>query len=304
MSERGGAPEDLLAVAPETGTGELRLDLSRRLVAEGLGTGLLVVAVVGSGIAASRLSAGDVGLQLLENSLATGAALVGLILAFGAVSGAHFNPVVTMVDRLLGTATTRDSLLYVVAQFVGGCAGAVVANIMFELPAVQLATAERSSPALWLSEIVATLGLLLVIQGCGRSGRSDVVAFAVAGWIVGASESWDHTEHYATLWEPNPDGTWIPRDLTDLIREPRHEIITTVIDKFEAAVAARGVCNENPNIFVLVDESHRTQYGSLHASMRKALPNACFSRNRCSPFWNTEAPSRSCSSRSTAGALL
>lgn len=186
MSERGGAPEDLLAVAPETGTGELRLDLSRRLVAEGLGTGLLVVAVVGSGIAASRLSAGDVGLQLLENSLATGAALVGLILAFGAVSGAHFNPVVTMVDRLLGTATTRDSVLYVVAQFVGGCAGAVVANIMFELPAVQLATAERSSPALWLSEIVATLGLLLVIQGCVRSGRSDVVAFAVAGWIVGA----------------------------------------------------------------------------------------------------------------------
>src|SRR5690606_2924414 len=104
-------------------TGQLRLDLPRRLAAEAFGTGVLIVAVVGSGIAASRLSAGDVGLQLLESAAATAGALIGLILMFGAVSGAHFNPVVTLVDRLLGTTTTRDTVLYVVAQVVGGCLG-------------------------------------------------------------------------------------------------------------------------------------------------------------------------------------
>ncbi len=126
------------------------------------------------------------GLQLLENAIATAGALVGLILMFGAVSGAHFNPVVTIVDRALGTVTTLDSAFYVIAQIVGGCLGAVVANLMFELPAVELSTTERSSPALWLSEVVATVGLLLVIQGCVRSGRSNAVAFAVAAWIGGA----------------------------------------------------------------------------------------------------------------------
>jgi arsenate reductase len=176
---------DQLSVAVETGTGELRLDLIRRLAAEALGTGLLIVAVIGSGIAAAQLS-DDVGLQLLENSIATAGALVGLILMFGAVSGAHFNPVVTLTDRLLGTTTSRDTVLYVIAQVVGGCLGAVVANLMFELPAIELSTTDRSSPALWLSEIVATVGLLLVIQGCVRTGRSNVVAFAVAAWIGGA----------------------------------------------------------------------------------------------------------------------
>jgi arsenate reductase len=178
--------DDELAAEVETGTGTLRLDLTRRLAAEALGTALLLVAVIGSGIAAQRLSAGDVGLQLLENSAATAGALVGLILMFGAVSGAHFNPVVTLVDRLLGTTTTRDTGLYVVAQTVGACVGAMVANIMFELPAVNLSTRERSSPALWLSEVVATVGLLLVIQGCVRTGRARVVPFAVAAWIGGA----------------------------------------------------------------------------------------------------------------------
>jgi glycerol uptake facilitator-like aquaporin len=175
-----------LAVQVETGTGALRLDLTRRLAAEALGTGLLIVAVVGSGIAASRLSAGDVGLQLLENAAATAAALIALILMFGAVSGAHFNPVVSIVDRLLGTTTTRDTGLYVVAQVVGACLGTVVANLMFELPAVELSTKDRSSAANWLSEVVATVGLLLVIQGCVRTGRSRVVPFAVAAWIGGA----------------------------------------------------------------------------------------------------------------------
>ena len=104
----------------------------------------------------------------------------------GAVSGAHFNPVVTLTDRFLGTISTRDAGLYVVAQVVGGCLGAVVANLMFELPAVQFSTTDRSSPALWLSEVVATVGLLLVIQGCVRTGRARAVPFAVGAWIAGA----------------------------------------------------------------------------------------------------------------------
>lgn len=174
-----------LAQQPETGTGGLELDLVRRLVAEALGTGLLVIAVIGSGIMASRLS-NDVGLQLLENAAATAAALIGLILLFGAVSGAHFNPVVTLVDRAFGAITTRDSGLYIAAQVTGGCVGAVLANLMFELPAIELSTKTRSSPALWLSEIIATVGLLLVIHGCVRSGRANVVAFAVGIWIGGA----------------------------------------------------------------------------------------------------------------------
>ena len=171
---------------PETGTGRLQLDLTRRLVAEGLGTGLLVVAVVGSGIMASRLSPDDVGLQLLENAAATAGALIALIWMLGAVSGAHFNPVVTLIDRGFGDISTRDAGLYIVAQIVGGCLGAMVANLMFELPAIDWSTKQRSSGALWLSEVVATVGLLLVIHGCVRSGRANVVAVAVGVWIGGA----------------------------------------------------------------------------------------------------------------------
>jgi glycerol uptake facilitator-like aquaporin len=175
-----------LARLPETGTGSVGLDLARRLVAEGIGTGFLVIAVVGSGIMASRLSPNDTGLQLLENAAATAAALIGLILIFGVISGAHFNPVVTLVDRAFGSISTRDAGLYVAAQVVGGFVGAMLANLMFELPAIELSTKGRSSPALWLSEIIATVGLLLVIHGCVRTGRANVVAFAVGIWIGGA----------------------------------------------------------------------------------------------------------------------
>jgi len=174
------------SVLPETGTGTSRLDLTRRLAAEAVGTGFLIIAVVGSGIMASRLSPTDAGLQLLENAAATAGALVGLILMFGAVSGAHFNPVVTLVDRLLGSISTRDTVLYAIAQTVGGCVGSIVANVMFERPAFELATRQRSSGALWLSEVVATVGLLLVIAGCVRTGRSHAVPFAVGAWIGGA----------------------------------------------------------------------------------------------------------------------
>ena len=186
MTEPHDAIAADLALEVETGTGALRLDLARRTAAEALGTGLLVVAVIGSGIMATRLSVGDVGLQLLENAFATACALVGLILMFGAVSGAHFNPVVTLTDRAFGSVTTRDVIAYVPAQVVGGVLGAMLANAMFELPVIEWSTKDRSSPALWLSEVVATVTLLLLIQACVRTGRAAVVPFAVAAWIGGA----------------------------------------------------------------------------------------------------------------------
>ena len=116
-------------------------DLARKATAEALGTAFLVAIVVGSGIYAQRLSPHDLGLELLENSIATGAGLVALILAFGPVSGAHFNPVVTLADRLLGGISTIAAGVYVVAQIVGGCVGAVVANLMFSLDAINLSDA-------------------------------------------------------------------------------------------------------------------------------------------------------------------
>jgi arsenate reductase len=161
-------------------------ELARKAVAEALGTGLLVAVVIGSGIYAQRLSPNDTGLQLLENSIATGAGLVALILAFGSVSGAHFNPVVTLADRLLGGIGSRAAGVYVAAQIVGGCIGAIVANLMFDLAAINVSTHVRSSGSLWLGEFIATLGLLLVIFGVVRSGRADVVPFAVGGYIAAA----------------------------------------------------------------------------------------------------------------------
>jgi arsenate reductase len=160
--------------------------LARRTTAEAVGTGLLVAVVVGSGIFAQRLSPDDTGLQLLENSLATAGGLVALILAFGSVSGAHFNPVVTLAERWFGGMSTREALAYVPAQILGACVGAVVANLMFDLDAVNLSTHTRSSSALWLGEVVATFGLLIVILGVVRSGRSEAAPFAVAAYIGAA----------------------------------------------------------------------------------------------------------------------
>ena len=157
-----------------------------RVTAEAVGTGLLVAVVVGSGIFAQRLSPDDLGLQLLENSTATGAGLVALILAFGPVSGAHFNPAVSLSDRVLGGLSSRECAVYVAAQVAGGCAGSMVANLMFDLPAVTLSTHTRSSGGLWLGEVVATFGLLTVILGVVRSGRSQLAPFAVGGYIAAA----------------------------------------------------------------------------------------------------------------------
>ena len=160
--------------------------LGRRVTAEATGTALLVAAVIGSGILAERLSPGQAGLQLLVNSLATAGGLVALILAFGSVSGAHFNPIVSLADRVLGGLTTREMLAYIPAQIGGACAGAVVANVMFELDPINLSTAVRSSGGLWAGEVVATFGLLTVILGVARSGRSHTAAFAVAGYVAAA----------------------------------------------------------------------------------------------------------------------
>jgi glycerol uptake facilitator-like aquaporin len=159
--------------------------LGRQAVAEFLGSAGLVTVVIGSGIAAQRLST-DSGLRLLENALITGAGLVALILAFGPVSGGHFNPVVTLADRVFGGVSDRQVLTYLPAQLAGGVAGAVVANLMFGLPAVSISTHHRSSGGLWLSEALATFGLVVLIFGLVRVGRGALAPFAVGAYITAA----------------------------------------------------------------------------------------------------------------------
>ena len=162
-----------------------RTDLGRRALAELIGTGFLVAAVIGSGIAASRLSPDDVGLQLLENSLATGAMLIALILALQPVSAA-FNPVVTLIERGFGLITTATALVLIAAQTGGGIAGAVVANLMFDLDPVTISAHNRTGSNLFLAEVVATIGLVVVIFGSMRTGRTNTIAFGVGGYITAA----------------------------------------------------------------------------------------------------------------------
>ena len=165
--------------------------LTKRLVAEALGTALLVTVVVGSGIAAADLSPTDTGLQLLENSTATMLGLAVLILIFGPVSGAHFNPVVSAVDwwlsRRSGSGLAgRELLAYAGAQVIGGVVGAVLANIMFDLPAVQISTRDRVSVGHLVGEVVATAGLVLLIFALARTGRAALSAAAVGAYIGAA----------------------------------------------------------------------------------------------------------------------
>ena len=160
--------------------------LGRRLLAEFLGTAFLLVAVIGSGIAAQRLSPHDVGLELFENAAATGAALVAIILAFGPVSGAHLNPVVTLADRVFHGVSAADAVGYIGVQVAGAVCGTVVANVMFSHPAVEWSTKARNGGGLFLAEVVATFGLLVVIFGVVRSGRAAVAPFAVGAYIGGA----------------------------------------------------------------------------------------------------------------------
>jgi glycerol uptake facilitator-like aquaporin len=160
--------------------------LWRRLIAELLGSAFLAAIVIGSGIAAQRLSPGTVGLQLVESAAATAAGLYAVILMFGPVSGAHFNPVVSFVDATFGGVSWRTASAYLPVQMIGCMGGAVVANLMFSKPAVSISTRHRASPAHFLSEVVATLGLVLVIFALARSGRSASAAAAVGAYIGAA----------------------------------------------------------------------------------------------------------------------
>jgi glycerol uptake facilitator-like aquaporin len=163
----------------------MKFSLRARIAAEFLGTAFLVAAVVGSGIMAERLSGGNTAIALLANTIATGAALVAVILTIGPISGAHLNPVVSLADVLNGGLPWREALPYTLAQLTGGLTGTVLANAMFSLPLIALSHHVRSGPAQFLSECVATFGLLSVIWGCSRS-RPGAVPFAVASYIVAA----------------------------------------------------------------------------------------------------------------------
>ncbi|EPR75235.1 Aquaporin Z [Leifsonia rubra CMS 76R] len=163
-----------------------RFALARRLTAEFVGSAGLAAVVIGSGIAAQQLSPGDVGLQLLENALATAFGLGVLILVFMTVSGAHFNPVVSIVDSLSGLRSWRDTALYIPAQIVGCIVGAILANLMFSQPAITLSTTDRLTPGHFLSEVVATAGLIVVIFVLARTGRAPLAPIAVGAYIGGA----------------------------------------------------------------------------------------------------------------------
>ncbi|MCX7620856.1 MAG: aquaporin family protein [Acidimicrobiales bacterium] len=167
----------------------MKASLGQRVTAECAGTAMLVAIVVGSGIAAQRLSNGDPGLQLLENAFATAGGIAALIWTFGPVSGAHFNPIVTIAARLSNQVTTHDALAYVAAQVGGACAGASIANVMFGLEPITVSTTVRSGSGLWVGEIVATFGLVIVILGVSRGSqgiRSLVPPIAVAGYLAAA----------------------------------------------------------------------------------------------------------------------
>lgn len=161
------------------------MSLTRRATAEGVGTALLLAAVVGSGIMGERLAGGNVAIALLANTLATGAALVALILTFGSISGAHFNPAVTLADASQGGLNWREVPVYILAQIVGAFVGVATANVMFELPVFFASRHARHGASQLFSEFVATFGLLAVIWGCVRL-RSAAVPFAVAAYIIAA----------------------------------------------------------------------------------------------------------------------
>ena len=162
------------------------MSFARRLSGEALGSALLAALVIGSGIAAERLSPTDTGLQLLENAFATALGLAVLILVFAPISGAHFNPVVSLVDSALGGRPWRDALLYIPTQIVGCIGGAVLANLMFDDPAVTISTTDRLSPATFLAEIVATAGLIMVIFVLASHGRESYIPAAVGAYIGAA----------------------------------------------------------------------------------------------------------------------
>jgi glycerol uptake facilitator-like aquaporin len=163
----------------------MKFSVARRVTAESLGTCFLVMAVVGSGIMGQRLSGGNVGIALLANSIATGAALITLIYSFGPISGAHFNPMVTLAEGFSGGLARGDVVLYMLGQFAGGAAGTLIAHLMFGLPVVTLSRHARTGSAQFFSEVVATFGLLGMIVVCSRL-RANAVPLAVGSYIASA----------------------------------------------------------------------------------------------------------------------
>jgi glycerol uptake facilitator-like aquaporin len=163
----------------------VQFDLTRRLTAEALGTGILVMAVVGSGIMAVKLAGGNGAIALLCNTLATGAVLFVIITIFAPISGAHFNPAVSLVMLLRGELSKADTLAYIAVQIVGGCIGAVIAHLMFGLDLLQVGSTARTGPGQWAGEFIATFGLIATILGCIRF-KPDAVATAVGLYITSA----------------------------------------------------------------------------------------------------------------------
>jgi glycerol uptake facilitator-like aquaporin len=210
----------------------MKADLSRRIVAEFVGTAMLLAAVVGSGIMAERLAGGNIALALLANTIATGAALVALILTFGPVSGAHFNPAVTVCDAWQKGISYGDAFYYLVGQVAGALAGVMVANAMFGLPVVFASTKARTGGSQWLSEFIATFGLLAVIWGCSRLHKAVVVPFAVAAYITAAYWFTSSTSF------ANPAVT-IARSLSDTFAGVRPvDMPAFIVAQFLGAIAA------------------------------------------------------------------
>jgi glycerol uptake facilitator-like aquaporin len=209
------------------------MTMLRKVVAEALGTALLLMAVVGSGIMGDRLAGGNVAIALLANTIATGATLIVLILTFGSISGAHFNPAVTVADAAQGGIAWRLVPGYCAAQLVGGAAGVLAAHLMFELPLLQASTHVRAGASQAFSEFVATFGLLAVIWGCSRR-RAETVPFAVGLYITGAY--W----FTASTSFANPAVT-VARALTDTFAGIRPGDVPTFIAAQAAGAAAATV---------------------------------------------------------------
>ncbi len=228
--------------------------LSRKLVAEAVGTAFLVIAVVGSGLMAQRLSPGQPGLQLLESSTATGAALVALVSALHPVSAA-FNPLVTVLERLQGAVTTRATAGLVAAQVLGALVGVVVANVMFHRAAVSVSQHDRSGPALWVGEVVATFGLLLVVFATISGGRSRSLPITVGAYIAAAYWFTSSTSF------ANPAVT-IARSLTDSFSgiAPRSVVgfvLAQLVGAALAAVVVRALYPLSANVLVDAQEGQR-----------------------------------------------
>jgi glycerol uptake facilitator-like aquaporin len=210
----------------------MTIDLKRRLAAEALGTGILVATVVGSGIMAAKLAGGNMAVALLGNTIPTGAILFVLITIFGPISGAHFNPAVSLVMAMRRELPLRDAGLYSIVQIIGGCLGTLAAHAMFALPLLQLSSTARTGGAQWFAEFVAAFGLLVTILGAVRF-KSDAVPTAVGLYITAAY--W----FTASTSFANPAVT-IARALTDTFAgiNPAHVIGFIVAQLFGAGAGA------------------------------------------------------------------